>query len=58
LRAAAAQLAGELVVADGRLVRVDPDELAAKAAAGAARLWRRLEQVGPHTFAPEGGRTT
>ena len=51
-------VAGELVVADGRLVRVDQDELAAKAAAGAARLWRRLEQVGPHTFAPEGGRTT
>jgi putative selenium metabolism protein SsnA len=51
-------VAGELVVADGRLVRVDQDELAAKAAAGAARLWRRLEQIAPHTFAPEGSRTT
>ena len=51
-------VAGELVVADGRLVRVDQDELAAKAAAGAARLWRRLEAIGPHTFRPEGSRRT
>lgn len=51
-------VAGELVVADGRLVRVDQDELAAKATAGAARLWRRLEAIGPHTFRPEGSRRT
>jgi putative selenium metabolism protein SsnA len=49
-------VAGELVVADGRLVGVDQEELAAKATAEAARLWRRLEAIGPHTFEPEGSR--
>jgi putative selenium metabolism protein SsnA len=47
-------VAGQLVVADRRLVRADQDELAAKAAAGAARLWRRLDDIGPHSFEPEG----
>jgi putative selenium metabolism protein SsnA len=45
-------VAGVPVVADGRLTRVDQDELAAKAAVEATRLWRRLDEIEPHTFEP------
>jgi cytosine/adenosine deaminase-related metal-dependent hydrolase len=48
-------VAGEVVVRDGRLTMADQDELAAKAAMAAARLWERMDDVGPHPFAPEGG---
>jgi putative selenium metabolism protein SsnA len=41
---------GELVVADGRLVRVDQDKLATDGAADASRLWNRLADVEPHPF--------
>jgi putative selenium metabolism protein SsnA len=41
---------GELVVADGRLVRVDQDKLATDGAADATRLWNRLADVEPHPF--------
>ncbi len=49
-------VAGEWVVLDRRPTRVDADELAAAARAEAERLWRRLEEVGPHEFQPRGGR--
>lgn len=49
-------VAGELVVAGGRLTRVDQDRLAADAGAHAGRLWRRLEEIGPHEFEPAGER--
>jgi len=47
-------VAGELVVADRRLTQVDQDEITAAAAGQAQRLWRRLEEIGPHEFAPAG----
>jgi putative selenium metabolism protein SsnA len=47
-------VAGELLVRDRRLTKVDQDELAAKAATEASRLWERLETIGPHPFAPKG----
>ena len=49
-------VAGELVVADRRLTRIDQQQLAAKASAEAERLWRRLEEIPPHDFEPKGGR--
>jgi len=48
-------VAGELVVADRRLVRVDQEAVAAAAAREAERLWARLEEIGPHEFVPAGG---
>jgi cytosine/adenosine deaminase-related metal-dependent hydrolase len=48
-------VAGVPVVADGRLTRVDQDQLAAHAAVEATRLWRRLDEIGPHTFEPAAG---
>jgi len=48
-------VAGELVVADGRSTRVDEEEIAAEAARESARLWQRLDEIGPHPFSPEGG---
>jgi hypothetical protein len=48
-------VAGEWVVRDRRLARVDADELAARASEQAARLWRRLDEIGPHPFEPKGG---
>jgi putative selenium metabolism protein SsnA len=45
---------GEVVVRNRRLTKVDQDELAAKAAAEASRLWERLETIGPHPFTPKG----
>jgi putative selenium metabolism protein SsnA len=47
-------VAGELVVADRRLARVDQDKLAADGAVRAASLWDRLSAIEPHPFAPSG----
>jgi putative selenium metabolism protein SsnA len=49
-------VAGEWVVRDRRLTRVDQAELAAGASVEAERLWRRLEEIGPHPYEPKGGR--
>jgi len=49
-------VAGEWVVLDRKLTRVDQQELAVSARAEAERLWRRLEEIGPHEFEPRGGR--
>jgi hypothetical protein len=49
-------VAGEWVVRDRRLTRVDQAELAAGASVEAERLWRRLEKIGPHPYEPKGGR--
>jgi putative selenium metabolism protein SsnA len=49
-------VAGEWVVLDRRLARADQHELAVSARAEAERLWRRLEEIGPHEFEPRGGR--
>jgi cytosine/adenosine deaminase-related metal-dependent hydrolase len=43
---------GALVVADRRLSQVDQDEIAAKAAEAAGRLWARLEEIDAHPFEP------
>ena len=43
-------VAGDMVVRDGRPVRVDPDGLAADARDGATRLWRRLGEIDVHPF--------
>jgi putative selenium metabolism protein SsnA len=47
-------VAGEVVVRNRRLTMIDQDEQAAKASVEAARLWERLEGIGPHPFAPKG----
>ncbi len=47
---------GEWVVLDRRLTRADQETLAADALDQAVRLWRRLDEVGPHEFEPKGGR--
>ena len=49
-------VAGEWVVTDRRLVRVDQEELVAGALDEAERLWRRLDEDPAHTFEPKGGR--
>jgi len=49
-------VAGEWVVLDRRLTRVDQEELAAEALGHAERLWKRLDEIGPHQFEPKGGR--
>lgn len=49
-------VAGEWAVLDRRLARADQQELAAGALAEAERLWRRLDEIGPHEFEPKGGR--
>jgi putative selenium metabolism protein SsnA len=49
-------VAGEWVVRDRKLTRVDQQELAAEARLEAERLWKRLDDVGAHTFHPKGGR--
>lgn len=49
-------VAGEWVVRDRRLARVDQQELVADARAEAERLWRRVSEIGPHDFEPKGGR--
>ena len=48
-------VAGEWVVTDRRLARVDERELIAGARVQAERLWRRLDEIGPHPFEPKGG---
>ena len=48
-------VAGELVVRDRRLVKVDQDELAAEASEVARRLWERYSSIEPHGFDPLGG---
>ena len=47
-------VAGDWAVLDRRLARVDQRELAAEACMEAGRLWRRLDEVAPHEFAPKG----
>ncbi|HSF60133.1 MAG TPA: amidohydrolase family protein [Gaiellaceae bacterium] len=49
-------VAGEWVVLDRQLTRLDAQELAAEARAQAERLWKRLDEIGPHEFEPKGGR--
>lgn len=48
-------VAGEWVVMDRRLTRVDQDEVAAKAREAAQQLWPRMEDTGPHPFEPARG---
>lgn len=48
-------VAGDWVVTDRRLTRADADEIAAGALEQAERLWRRLDELGPHPFEPKGG---
>ena len=47
-------VAGEWVVLDRRLTRVDQQHLAADALVEAERLWRRLEEIPEHEFEPKG----
>jgi len=47
-------VAGEPVVRDRRLTRVDQDKLVAEANVAARRLWERMEGIEPHPFAPAG----
>jgi len=49
-------VAGEWVVRDRQPTRLDAQELAAGARSQAERLWRRLDDVGPHECEPKGGR--
>jgi putative selenium metabolism protein SsnA len=49
-------VAGEWVVRDRRLARVDQDELTRSARAETERLWRRLDDLPAHPFEPKGGR--
>src|SRR5207244_12790284 len=46
-------VAGDVVVRDRRLTKVDQDEIAAKASVVAGRLWERMDQIGPHPFEPK-----
>ncbi len=48
-------VAGEWAVRDRRLARADAQEIAATAFVQAERLWRRLDDIGPHPFKPKGG---
>jgi putative selenium metabolism protein SsnA len=48
-------VAGERVIADRRSTRIDEAKLAAQTAAGAARLWERLQATAAHSFEPMGG---
>jgi putative selenium metabolism protein SsnA len=45
-------VAGQVVVRERRLTRVDETELAAHAREQAARLWARLEEIPAHPFVP------
>jgi len=47
-------VAGEVIVRSRRLTRVDQDEVAAKAAVEAGRLWERMDDIPPHRFEPMG----
>ena len=46
---------GDVVVRDRRLVNLDQEELAAKAAVESSRLWDRLHRIGPHPYEPRTG---
>ena len=46
---------GEWVVLDRRPTRMDAEEVAAGARVEADRLWKRLDEIGPHEFEPKGG---
>ncbi|TMK65633.1 MAG: chlorohydrolase [Actinobacteria bacterium] len=48
-------VAGEMVVADRLLTRLDQDEVAARAREQAERLWRRIDELPAHPFGPGGG---
>jgi hypothetical protein len=48
-------VAGEWVVLDRHLTRVDERELAAGAFVQAERLWQRLDELPAHSFEPKGG---
>jgi cytosine/adenosine deaminase-related metal-dependent hydrolase len=48
-------VAGDVVVRDRRLTKVDQNELAAKAAVEGSRLWERMDGIGPHPFGPREG---
>jgi cytosine/adenosine deaminase-related metal-dependent hydrolase len=48
-------VAGEMVVADRLLTRLDQDEVAASAREHAERLWRRIGELPAHPFEPGGG---
>jgi putative selenium metabolism protein SsnA len=48
-------VAGEMVVADRLLTRVDQDEVVAIAREQAERLWRRIDELPAHPFEPGGG---
>lgn len=45
---------GELVVQARRLTRVDQEEVLARSREWAERLWRRMEDIPEHPFAPKG----
>lgn len=45
---------GELVVQARRLTRVDQEEVLARSREWAERLWRRMEDIPEHSFAPKG----
>lgn len=47
---------GEWAVLDRRLANADQAQLYAAARGEAARLWERLDELGPHDFSPKGGR--
>lgn len=45
-------VAGQVVVRERRLTRVDEEELAVRAREQATRLWARLDEIAPHPFVP------
>jgi len=49
-------VAGEWVVSDRQLTNADQQQLAADAIGHAERLWRRLDEIGPHEFEPMGSK--
>ncbi|HEX4777166.1 MAG TPA: amidohydrolase family protein [Acidimicrobiia bacterium] len=49
-------VAGEWVVLDRRLARLDQQELVERARRQARRLWARVDEIEPHPFEPKGGR--
>jgi hypothetical protein len=50
-------VAGELVVHDRRLTRIDGEQLDAQAVIQARLLWARLEEIPAHPFTPIPGLT-
>ena len=45
-------VAGEPVVRDRRLTRVDEDDLVLEARGETRHLWHRLQEIGPHPYSP------